>query len=63
MMFIYSGIVVIWDPWILICHPPVTLSRGKSQFTELKGEQCPQNEDYCYIKACWDCAINHASPF
>ena len=24
IMFIYSGIVVIWDPWILICHPPVS---------------------------------------
>ena len=22
--FIYLGIVVIWDPWILICHPPVS---------------------------------------
>ena len=24
MMFIYSDIIVIWDLWILICHPPVS---------------------------------------
>ena len=59
IMFIYSGIVVIWDPWILICHPPVsfvrfvcvisTMSGGKSKSANLKWQQCPQNEHYCYM--------------
>ena len=47
-MFIYSGIAVICDPWILICYPPVpfasstlrrakmTLSGGKSKSPDLK---------------------------
>ena len=59
-MFIYSGIVVIWDSWILICHPAVsfvpsgsrraqmTLPGGKSKSADLKWQQCPQNEHYCY---------------
>ena len=24
IMFIYSGTVFIWDPWILNCHPPMS---------------------------------------
>ena len=61
IMFIYSGVVVIWEPWIFICHPPVSLvptasrwaqvrlSRGKSKSAGLKWQQCSQNEHYCYI--------------
>ena len=61
-MFIYSGIVVIWDPWILICLPPVSfvpcvvrgatmiLSGGPLKSADgLKLQQYPQKEHYCYI--------------
>ena len=52
-MFIYSGIVVIWDTWILLCYPPVsfvpsalrraqmTLSGGKSISKGLKMTTLP----------------------
>ena len=49
IMFIYLGIVVIWDPWILICHPTVTTSGGKGKSAGLNSQQCPQNEHYYYI--------------
>ena len=29
IMSIYSSIVVIWDPWILICHPPMSFRQIK----------------------------------
>ena len=61
IMFIYSGVVVIWHPCILICCPPVsfmpsashwacqiTLSGRKSKFGSLKWQRRPRNEHYCY---------------
>ena len=66
IMFIYSGIVVIWDPWILIWHPPLsfvpfalhraqmTLLDGKSKSSGFKWQQCLQNEHYFYIKMIQD---------
>ena len=51
---IYSSIVVIWDPWVLICHhsvlPQMALSGGESKSTGFKWQQCPQNKHYFYIK-------------
>ena len=61
IMFIYSSLIVIWDSWILICHPSMSflpsawyqaqiiLSGGKSKSIGLKWQQCPQNEHHCYI--------------
>ena len=62
IMFIYSGIVVIRDPWILICLPPVSfvlsIARGETVILSvgplksadgLKLQQYPQIEHYCYI--------------
>ena len=61
-MFIYLGIFVIWDHWILICHPSVsfvictlrwaqiTLLGGKLKSAGIKWQYCPQNVHYCYIK-------------
>ena len=69
IMFIYSGIVVIWNTWILICQPPVsfvsstlcraqmTLPGSKSKSAGLKWQQCPQNEHYFYIKM--ECFAKH----
>ena len=52
IMFIYLGIFVIWNPWILICYLPVsfvlTLSGGKSKSVVLKWQQYPKNEHNCY---------------
>ena len=56
IMFIYSSIIDIWDPWILNFHPPVsyvpfascraqmTLTDDKSKSAGLKWQQCPQNK-------------------
>ena len=58
---IYSGNVIIWDPWILIYHPPVSFvpcplrraqiaqSGGKSKSVCLKSQQCSQNGFYYYL--------------
>ena len=60
-LFIYSGNVIIWDPWILIYHSPVSFvpsplrraqmaqSGGKSKSVGLKSQQCSQNEFYYYL--------------
>ena len=34
IMFIYSGIV-IWDPWILICHSPVSFMPSTSRRVQI----------------------------
>ena len=37
IMFIYSEIVVIWDPWVLYCHTPqMTLPGCKSKSADWK---------------------------
>ena len=58
IMFVYSGIVVIGEPWILICHPPVsfvpsalrraqmTLSGGNSKSAGFKWQKCRVSEHY-----------------
>ena len=38
MMFIYLGIVVIWDHWILICHPPLSFVTSASRRPDKKEE-------------------------
>ena len=54
IMFIYSGIIVIWDNCILVCYlqchfvRQIRLSSDKSKFTGLKWQQCPPNEHHCY---------------
>ena len=35
IMFIYSGIVVIWESWILIYHPPVPFVRSASRRAQM----------------------------
>ena len=48
-MFIYSGINVIWDPWILICHPLVSFVQSalrRAQMTLSGGNQNPQASNH-----------------
>ena len=54
IMFIYSGIVVIWDNCILVCYlqchfvRQIRLSSDKSKFTGLKWQKCHRNEHHCF---------------
>ena len=44
-MFIYSGIVLIWTPWILICHPPVSFVKWHYQAASQNPEDSNGNND------------------